>query len=311
MTISIISACKNRGRALSISLSSWIQFNEVEEIVIVDWNSDKKISDLTNLSDKIKIITVPNEKYFNQPQPLNLAASFVKSEYILKLDSDTIINPYYNFFENHHVDNNSFLTGITESNLNIFDREQHLKEFTQKIESFYNNSESADFTVATTPKRNIIGKNPFFKPLWGTLYISKENYMKVGGYNENMDEYAAWEDNEIVERLLLLGLKHKQIKFNLKTLFSIPHSSKERVENFKAYEKNTNLEVLIRKRLKEVHNTEDEKIVYKLLLEKHNRINWRKYKLTKDSSYYKKSVIKWNITEVDNQHYVAQKILNK
>jgi len=313
MTISIISACKNRGKALSISLSSWIQFNEVEEIIIVDWNSDKKISDLTNLSDKIKIITVPNEKYFNQPQPLNLAASFVKSEYILKLDSDTIINPYYNFFENHHIDNNSFLTGITESNLNIFDDDkvQKVEEAKQKMESFYNNPESVDLTPTITPQTNIIGKNPFFKPLWGTLYITKENYTKVGGYNEKMDEYAAWEDNEIVERLLLLGLKHKQIKFELKTMFSIPHSSKERVENFKAYEKYTNLETSIRNHLKEVHNLEDEKVVYKLLLEKHNRINCKKYKLTQESSYFKESVIKWDVTKIDDQHYVAQKTPNK
>jgi GT2 family glycosyltransferase len=283
MSISVISACKNRGKALSISISSWIQFDEVNEIIVVDWSSRNSISHLTKLSEKIKVVTVKNELYFNQPQPLNLAASLTKEKFILKLDSDTIINPYYNFFDYHNIDDNSFMTGITESNLNMFRNKKFKKR----------------------------KKTPFFDPLWGTLFLTKENYHKVGGYNENMDEYAAWEDNEIVERLLLLGLKHKQIKFDLKTMFSIPHSSKERVENFRAYEKNTDLEVLIRKHLKEVHNTEDEKIVYKLLLEKHNRINWKKYKLTKDSSYYKESVIKWDITKINDQHYIAQKILNK
>ena len=38
MTISIISACGNRGKALSISIASWIEFDEVDEIIVTDWN---------------------------------------------------------------------------------------------------------------------------------------------------------------------------------------------------------------------------------------------------------------------------------
>ena len=283
MTISIISACKNRGKALSISLSSWIQFDEVNEIIITDWNSDEPIDHLTQLDGRIKVITVLKEPYFNQPQPLNLAASLVKSEYILKLDSDTVMNPYFNFFHNHTVDSQSFLTGISEKNLNIFHND--------KVEN---------------PE-----KHPLFEPLWGTLYITKENYFKVGGYNENMDEFAAWEDNEIVERILLLGLEHKQIKFNLKTLFSLPHASIKRVENFKAFDEKKHIVSSIRDHLKKTYNVDDDNVVHKLLLEKHNRINWKKYKLKKESSYYVEPVIKWNMEQVSDQHYVAQKIPNK
>lgn len=61
MTISVISACGNRGRALSISISSWIQFDEIDEIIVTDWNSDEPIDHLTELDSRIKIITVPNE----------------------------------------------------------------------------------------------------------------------------------------------------------------------------------------------------------------------------------------------------------
>ena len=64
MSISVISACKNRVDALSISVSSWILFDEIDEIIIVDWNSDdnvKKYLKKNNiLSDKIKIIEVVN-----------------------------------------------------------------------------------------------------------------------------------------------------------------------------------------------------------------------------------------------------------
>jgi hypothetical protein len=280
MSVSIISACKNRGKALSISIASWIQFDEIEEIIVTDWNSDEPIDHLTRLDSRIKVITVPNEKYFNQPQPLNLAASLVKSEYILKLDSDTVMNPYFNFFDNHTIDNQSFLTGT-------------------------------DYTGKLISKLGIYQKYPYIKPLWGTLYVTKENYLKIGGYNENMGKYAAWEDTEIFERLSLLGLNHVEIKFDLKTLFSLPHSSKKRVENFQAYSESKNLELTIRNHIKKYNNVDDDNVVHKLILEKHNKINLKKYKSKDKTSYYIEPVIKWDIEQVSDQHYVAQKILNK
>jgi hypothetical protein len=280
MTISVISACGNRGRALSISISSWIQFDEIDEIIVTDWNSDEPIDHLTELDSRIKIITVPNEKYFNQPQPLNLAASLAKSEYLLKLDSDTVMNPYFNFFDNHTIDNQSFLTGT-------------------------------DYTGKLISKLGIYQKYPYIKPLWGTLYVTKENYLKIGGYNENMGKYAAWEDTEIFERLLLLGLNHVEIKFDLKTLFSLPHSSKKRVENFQAYEEDKNLQIIIREHVKKYNNVDDDNVVHKLILEKHNKINLKKYKSKDKTSYYIEPVVEWDLQQVSPQHYVAQKILNK
>jgi GT2 family glycosyltransferase len=209
MSISIISACKNRGEALTVSISSWIQFDEVDEIIVTDWNSDDPVDHLTRLDSRIKVITVPNEPYFNQPQPLNLAASLVKSKYILKLDSDTVMNPYFNFFDHHSIDDKSFLTGTDEG---------------------------WHFTNLKSDPKHVYQNYKYLKPLWGTLYITKENYLKIGGYNENMNKFAAWEDTEIYERLLLLGLTHVNIKFNEKTLFSLPHLTKKRVGNFKAYQ---------------------------------------------------------------------------
>jgi len=286
MTISVISACKNREKALSVSVSSWIQFDEIDEIIITDWNSDHPIDYLTELDSRIKVITVPNEPYFNQPQPLNLAASLVKNKYILKLDSDTVMNPYFNFFDHHKIDEQSFLTGTDES-WNFYD----------EVEP---NSNKLDYQ-----------KYMYFKALWGTLYITKENYLKVGGYNENMDKYAAWEDTEIYERLLFFGLKHVKIEFGLKTLFSLPHPAKRRVENFQAYKENKNLETSIREHIRTYNNIEDDNIVHRLILEKHNKINYKKYKLKENSSYYVEPVIKWELQQVSSQRYIAQKILNK
>ena len=75
MNVSVICACKNRYNALRVSLNSWLAFDEIKEIIIVDWSSDEPIGHLTKIDKRIKVICVDNEKYFNQPQPLNLAAS--------------------------------------------------------------------------------------------------------------------------------------------------------------------------------------------------------------------------------------------
>ena len=96
-TVSIITACKNRIDSLKVSLSSWLTFDEIKEVIIVDWNSDEPINHLTQIDPRVKVIRVDDKKYFNQPQPLNLAASLATGDYIMKMDSDHVINPYFNF----------------------------------------------------------------------------------------------------------------------------------------------------------------------------------------------------------------------
>ena len=112
MSVSLICACKNRTKPLRISLSSWLLCREISEIIIVDWSSDDPIQELTKIDKRIKVIRVDGEKYFNQPQPLNLAAKLTTSEYLLKVDCDHIFNPYFNFFEHHRIQKNEFITGF-------------------------------------------------------------------------------------------------------------------------------------------------------------------------------------------------------
>ena len=109
--ISIITACKNRVDALKISLISWLNFKEIHEVIIVDWNSDEPIDYLTKLDPRVKVVRVSDKKYFNQPQPLNIAINFASGNRILKLDTDYVLNPYYNFFETYSIDDNSFVSG--------------------------------------------------------------------------------------------------------------------------------------------------------------------------------------------------------
>ena len=111
MSISLITACKNRVDALKISLMSWLNFKEITEIIIIDWSSDEPINYLTKLDPRVKVVRVSDKQYFNQPQPLNLAAKISTGDYILKLDCDHLLNPYYNSIEKYFPTDESFICG--------------------------------------------------------------------------------------------------------------------------------------------------------------------------------------------------------
>jgi GT2 family glycosyltransferase len=277
MSVSIICACKNRRKALSISLSSWIQFDEVDEIIVTDWNSDDSIDHLVQLSRKIKIINVRNEPYFNQPQPLNLAASLVKSEYLLKLDCDHILNPYFNFFDLHKIDKNSFISGCSDVNW---------------------------------------GMDAYFLyPLWGLLYVKNEIFKKVGGYNENMGKYYAVEDDELSVRLISYGLDPISIDIQKFSALHIPHTDKDRVKNFESFEsinkllseskKDLQKEKLYRHIVKLSRNkNHNEYPIVSRMLDMFNK----EFNDKIDINWYSEPIYKWEMTQLKDQIYEAVKI---
>jgi GT2 family glycosyltransferase len=271
MTISIISACKNRGRALSVSISSWIQFDEVTEIVVVDWNSDESIDSITSLDERIKVLKVYEEKYFNQPQPLNLAASVANSEYILKLDCDHLINPYFNFFDIHPIEDDEFVIGL-----------------------------------------NFLKGNEILHPLWGLLFLKKEHFEKVGGYNENMGKYYAVEDDELTLRLISYGLTARPIEINKLSMLHIPHPDKNRVENFESFE---NIEKIL-------NNKNSTEKLYSLASTLSKRKNFdvfpqcsKIFNLFETKNFnkinldwYSEPIYKWKVNQIENQIYECFKV---
>lgn len=53
--VSVICACMNRMEILKVNIMSWLNFSEIGEIVIVDWNSKQPLYDLLKLDKRIKI----------------------------------------------------------------------------------------------------------------------------------------------------------------------------------------------------------------------------------------------------------------
>lgn len=292
MNISLICACKNRINALKVSLSSWLLFDEIKEIIIVDWNSDEPINYLTKLDSRIKVVRVSDKKYFNQPQPLNLALSLASGDYIIKVDTDYVFNPYQNFFQNYLIDNSSFVSGKhsypspeyvdPQTGLAMFDRtKMSLDELTEYFNSY----------------------SHYFKYLTGLLFVSKKNIMAVGGYNETLTKYYAFEDDEICKRLELYGLDHKKIDYDY-NLIHLPHPDSKRFENFKGFN-----ESHLKETVKSLPDGEEKWQTEYYISQVH--INNNKMMCEKITDYYSAPITKWDVQKIDDQNLFAEIIPNK
>jgi FkbM family methyltransferase len=282
--VSLICVCKNRLESLRVSLSSWLLFDPIKEIIIVDWDSEEPIHDLTQLDPRIKVIRANNKKYFNLAQPLNLAASQATGDYILKVDTDYIINPYYNFFESYSVDETCFVSGAHDS-----------------PDLVYGPDQNGEYTIdmAKNEFMNVVDYvncfSQYFRYLRGMLYVSRENFLKVNGYNESIDTYG-FEDGDIETKLKSLGLTHKKISYD-HSLIHIPHSDKKRIENCK-YDLYDERE--IRSNLSNYYNGDvlDAQTYYGVVS--------RLVQKNGDASRRKGRKITWKINQIDDQNYVAE-----
>jgi hypothetical protein len=197
--ISAVCALKNRMFMLKVSLMSWLNFKEIEEIVIVNWDSkDVSFQDFENLKSidsRIKIINEKNKNYFNLSKSYNLAVKNAKGDKIIKLDVDYILNPYFNFFEKNSLNQGEFITG--------------------------------DWQMY--PIDNGAG---FITYLNGFVYLHKKDFIDVGGYNRNLKDYG-WDDADLYERLQKKGLKRKKILIEEEIyIYHNPHNDYHRSENY-------------------------------------------------------------------------------
>jgi len=111
----------NRELNLISSLYSWINVQEISEIIIVDWSSKNLINNntiiqnlLTSSKKKFHIIRVNNQEYFSLPKSYNIGVKYVTNDIILKLDCDyaNIDSSWIQFLPlKNNLLNNCFISG--------------------------------------------------------------------------------------------------------------------------------------------------------------------------------------------------------
>jgi hypothetical protein len=164
--VSIIVCCMNRNQNLLLSVSQWIKCRDINEIIIVDWSSatrvEETIRDILKISKiKITIIRVNNAEKWILTTAYNLAAKHTSYDKILKLDCDNFISQ--DFVEHHKLD------AVKGRNC------------------FY----SGNWRES---------RNENEKHLNGVVYLYRQDFFAIGGYNEYIQSYG-WDDSDLYSRL--------------------------------------------------------------------------------------------------------------
>lgn len=180
--ISLFTAVKNRCEMLEAALQTWITHDEIDEIIILDWDSDESLKPLVQKyqNGKIMLAVVKDQPKWVLSFAYNLAARLTTRTKILKIDADVKILP--GFFESHLLSPGKYFSGNWR--IRRDDNEMHLN---------------------------------------GVVYLLREDFFRVNGYNEFIKFYG-WDDSDLYQRLNEQGLLRND--FNLDTLYHIPHGKR-------------------------------------------------------------------------------------
>ena len=96
MSISVLSAVKNRSEHLLQSYKSWLSCPCVDEVVIVDWGSHHPIRKELESDEKLKIVEISpaHAEYWAFSQAYNVAARFASGDsYVIMNAAELLLSP--------------------------------------------------------------------------------------------------------------------------------------------------------------------------------------------------------------------------
>ncbi|KAJ8900762.1 hypothetical protein NDN08_000063 [Rhodosorus marinus] len=173
--VSLVVVCMNRHSTLQEVIKYWLGAENVDEVIIVDWNSDPPLEQVVRkYSDpRLVLARVEDEDDWVLTRAFNVGMSMATKDKLLKLDCDYALSP--NFVSKHPL------------------RKQ------DKI--FY----SGDYSKASN--ENEVHLN-------GVLYIRSEDFWGIFGYDERIQTYG-WDDEDLYKRLDNRGIKRQVVNYDL------------------------------------------------------------------------------------------------
>jgi hypothetical protein len=163
--ISIVSCCMNRNYNLAKALTTWLQL-DVDEIVIVDWSSSEAVIEtLSNFDDeRIVVIRVDDESSWILTYAFNVGLRFVSYSRVFKLDADICVSP--EFLELNRFSEGEYVRGYWK----------------QAVDNGMNDQKFVN----------------------GSFGAFKADLRRVGYYNEFIQSYG-WDDTDLYQRLSCVG----------------------------------------------------------------------------------------------------------
>jgi hypothetical protein len=186
--VSLVTCCMNRNENMVKALPSWIANHGIDEILIVDWSSKE-----------------PVRQYLDER---NFTDERIK---VVRVDDQPkwILSYAFNLgFRLASYDT------ILKTDADIIVKE----DFFEKNKLSGNEFIAGDWRIAEAGQEHI---NGFF-------YLSRQNLMKVKGFNEYITTYG-WDDDDIYNRFRDAGLTRKAV--DTSSIYHIPHDDSLRTEN--------------------------------------------------------------------------------
>lgn len=225
--LSIIVSWRDRPE-IKKSIESMIEVVSIlkGEIILVNYGGDiNYLISLKKENEHVKIINYTMDKYFHKTKAQNIGAYFANYDVLFFCDCDILLEEPYirNIVEKLGKDKGYFATllGVKETvpnsreatNVIEFGYELHIKVANGNSLSIIDNEENAISGTRQAP---------------GLLFVSKENFIKINGYNGRLNGWG-WEDQDMISRLTLgLGL----VRDKEGVAFHISHNNESRTKHY-------------------------------------------------------------------------------
>jgi len=221
MSCSLIISTYNWPEALRLCLASVkIQKRLPEEVIIADDGSDKRTKELIASFQKdfptsLKHVWHPDEG-FRLAAIRNKAIAASHADYIIQIDGDLILHPYFIWDHLQFRRHNFFVTGSrvllserSTSNL-IQHRSIDIKQYASRNTNLANGIRNKFIRNFLAERYKNQGKHRFYVKGCNMAFWRKD-LLAVNGYNE---AFTGWgkEDSEIAIRLINSGVKKQFIK---------------------------------------------------------------------------------------------------
>lgn len=224
--LTTIITCKNRTRNLSYCLGSISTCIHRPQVIVVDFGSDKPVTEITRSYPWVRMIRVMNDtRIFHKSRAINIGIKNTRTKFLCITDVDQVFqaNFFYAVKSVLEKDNSSFVMCPT-----FF-----LKQLPKNITPL--NIRENYKKLLTLAKKS--GVAPHGDGCCNGLLTSVA--LSIGGYDENYIGYGA-EDSDFALRSIMFGNK-KVWLHKLTTMVHLPHEKKGDYYKKDVFMKNKNL----------------------------------------------------------------------